>query len=152
MTRKSCHRRHIVPLPPPGLRPKLSAAQVRDLGLCHVINLDAIARGDAEPSMLWDLAGSVLTWSRAAQLAGMGVPEMTRQLEMVERLIDRFRRTNLVRFDGPDYQLAKTGLDVMDELARTVDKATAMVAADWSERQVNRMAAEITRLQQKAPA
>lgn len=114
-----------------------------------MINLDAIARGDAKSSMLWDLAGSVLTWSRAAQLAGVGVPEMTRQLEMVERLIDRFRRTNLVRFDGPDYQLAKTGLDVMDELARTVDKATAMVAADWSEREVNRMAAEITRLQQQ---
>lgn len=149
MTRKRCHRRPIVPQLPPGLRPKLSADQVLDLSLCHVINLDAIARGDAEPSMLWDLAGSVLTWSRAAQLVGAGVPEMTRQLEMIERLIERFRRTNRVLFDGPDYQLAKHGLQVMDELARTVDKAIAIAAADWSEREINRMAAAIEQLQEQ---
>lgn len=141
MSRKRCHRRPIKPLPPPGLRPKLSSSQVLDLGLCHAINLDAIARGDAPGSMLWDLVGSVLTWSRAAQLAGAGVPEMVQQMDMVTRLVERYQRTGRVLFDGPDYQLAKLGLEVMDQLARQVDKATAMAAADWSEIEVNRIAA-----------
>ena len=150
MTRKRCHRRPVVLQLPPGMRPKLSAAQVLDVSLYHAINLDAIAQGTAEPSILWDLARSVLTWSEAAKLAGRGVPEMTRQLEMVERLIERFSRTNRVRFDGPDYQLAKRGLDVMDELASTVDKAVAIAAATWSEREVDRLADEVRRLQERA--
>lgn len=142
MSRKRCNRRRIVPMPPPGLRPKLSQSQVLDLGLVHAINLDAIAKGDADPGMLWDLVGSVMTWSRAAELSGIGVPEMVDQLDLVVRLIERYKRTGLVRFSGPDYQLAKLGLEVMDQLARTVDKAVAIAAADWSEIEVNRMAAE----------
>lgn len=122
-------------------RPRLRPDQILDLGLCHIFNLDAIASGQAGPSMLWDWIGSVLTWVRAAELSGAGVLEMTAQLEVAVRLVERFGRTGLVRFDGPDYQLAKLGLQVMDELARTVDRATAIAAADWSEIEVEKMAA-----------
>ena len=141
MSRKRCNRRRVVPMPPPGLRPKLSPAQVLDLGLVHAINLDAIAKGDAEAGMLWDLVGSVMTWLKAAQLSGIGLAEMLQQTDMAIRLVERYKRTGLVRFDGPDYQLAKFGLEVMDQLARTVDKATAIAAADWSEIEINTMAA-----------
>ena len=125
-------------------RPRLRADQVLDLGLCHIVNFDAIASGQAGPSMLWDWIGSVLTWVRAAELSGTGVLEMTAQLEVAVRLVERFGRTGQVRFDGPDYQLAKLGLQVMDELARTVDRATAIAAADWSEVEVCKMAALAT--------
>ena len=129
-------------VPPRGLRPRLDASQRLDLGLCHISNLDAIARGTATEAMLWDWVAAVLTWSRAAELMQAGVPEMESQLGLTTRLIERYGRTGAVRFDGADYQLAKVGLDVMDQLASLVDRRTAIAAAEWSEARVNRMAAE----------
>lgn len=128
-------------MPPPGLRPKLRADQVLDLGIVHAINLAAIADGQAEPDLLWDLVESVLCWSHAAELSGRGVEEMNEQLALTTRLIERYRRTGKVRFDGPDYQLAKTGRDIMDELAASVDLPTAIAASEWSRREVARMEA-----------
>lgn len=126
---------------PRPFRPKLDALQQRDLAMCHLINLDAIATGAAEPAILWDWVGSVLVWHRAAELMGLGVAEMAPQLEVATRLVERFARTGQVRFDGPDYQLAKIGLQVMDEIARQVDQPTAIAATEWSEVEVNRLAA-----------
>lgn len=54
MTRKHTPRRRITPLPPRGLRPRLTRDQLLDLGLAHVVNLDLIARGEAGEPMLWD--------------------------------------------------------------------------------------------------
>lgn len=150
MSRKHCRRRIVVPLPPRGLRPKLSAGQVRDLALVHVVNLDAIARGEADAGMLWDLAGAVLTWWRVAELCGLGMPEMAVQLRLVEQLIERYKRTGRVGFSGPDYQMAKVGLEVMDQLARVVDKPTAIAAAEWSEAEINRRAAAVAVRQEHA--
>ena len=144
MSRKRCHRRIVVALPPRGLRPKLKPDQLRDLGLAHNENLSAIADGSAEPSMIWDYVGGVLTWWRVSQLLQIGEPEMCLQLEVATRLVERFGRTRRVRFDGPDLQLARTGVIVMDQLAEIVDRPTAVVAADWSEAEVNRMAAAVT--------
>lgn len=138
--RKRCNRRPIVPMAPPGMRPKLVKDQVRDLDLVHVSNLDAIARGGATEAQLWDWVASVLTWCRAAELQGVGIEEMAPQRALADRLIARFEQTGRVLFSGPDYQLAKTGIEVMNELARTVDRANAIRAADWSEIEVNKMA------------
>lgn len=141
MSRKRCHRRPIVPLPPRGLRPKLAADQTLDLSLAHVANLDQIAHGTATEADLWDWAGGILTWSKVAELLQVGVDEMKPQLELASRLVERFGRTGRAVFTGPDYQLAKQGLDVMDELARLVDRSTAIAAADWSEAQIRALAA-----------
>lgn len=136
MTRKHTRRRVIVPLPPRGLRPRLTRDQLLDLGIVHAVNLDAIAKGEADETMLWEWIGGVLTWSKVAELLATGEPEMRAQLELTERLIQRFGRTGRVAFDGPDYQLAKTGLDVMDRLAEIVDRPTAIIAAAWSEKRL----------------
>lgn len=136
VTRKHTRRRIIVPLPPRGLRPRLTRDQLLDLGIVHAVNLDAIAKGEADEAMLWEWIGGVLTWSKVAELLATGEPEMRAQLELTERLIQRFARTGRVAFDGPDYQLAKTGLDVMDRLAEIVDRPTAIIAADWSEKRL----------------
>ena len=143
MTRQPTPRRpRWHPQPPRGLRPRLTREQLLDLGLAHVVNLDLIARGEAGEPMLWDYAGAVLTWSRVAVLLDRGVPEMTEQLGLAKRLVERYGRTGRVLFDGADYQLAKAGLDVMDQLAARVDRPTAIAAANWSEGKVARMAAE----------
>ncbi|MEY8688357.1 MAG: hypothetical protein AB9M53_00575 [Leptothrix sp. (in: b-proteobacteria)] len=140
MSRKRCARRVVVPLPPRGMRPKLANDQVLDLSLCHALNLDAIAMGTADEPTLWDWIGSVLTWSKVAEMLDLGVDEMTEQVQLTKRLIDRYGRTGRIAFTGPDYQLAKQGLDVMDQLATRADRATACIAADWSEARVHAMA------------
>lgn len=125
-----------------GLRPKLVRGQRRDLALCHIQNLDAIAKGEGNEDILWHWVGGVLTWSRVAQHLGVGVDEMAEQLQLSTRVIDRYRATGRIVFTGPDYQLAKTGVDVMDQLADKVDRPTAIAAADWSEAKITEMSAE----------
>lgn len=129
-------------LPPPGLRPKLRRDQLRDLALCHLEALDSIARGDATSATLWDFAGAALTWSKAAELMQIGEAEMTAQLELALSLIERYRRTGRVLFTGREYQDAKDGVAVMDQLAEIVDHPRAVIAAEWSERRLQAIEAQ----------
>jgi hypothetical protein len=131
-----------------GLRPKLTSAQVRDLGLAHTINLDAIATGQADEATLWQTVGGVFTWCYVADQLQTGVDEMRAQLEMATALVERYGRTGRVCFTGVEYQVAKRGVMVMDLLAEMVDKPTAVAAAEWSESKINELAgkhAEATR-------
>jgi len=123
-----------------GLRPKLAADQVKDLSLVHLQNLDAIARGDAGEQILWDWVGGLFTWSRAATLIDLGVPEIEPQLQLAAAVIERYGRTGKIVFTGLEYQLAKDGVVVMDLLASQVDQANASAAADWSEAKVQQLA------------
>lgn len=118
--------------------------------MAHNVNLDAICSGKAEPSMLWDFIGCVLCWWKAAQLLQAGVPEMDAQLEVAARLCERWSRTGRVLFDGPDMQLARDGVVYMDQLAELVDTATAVQAAEWSQREVERMEAMALQLRAQA--
>ncbi len=138
--KKRCHRRPVRPLPPPGLRPKLSRDQILDLALAHITNLDTIARGEADEGLLWQVFGGALTWLRIAERLQLGVEPMREQIALCERLAERFERTGRVVFAGPEYQRAKEHVEVMDELARLVDRHVAVEAADWSEHEVNRIA------------
>lgn len=148
--RKRCHRRVVNPVPP-WLRPRLTEDQVRDLGLAHWENLDALATGQADVDLLWQVVGGVFTWCRVADLLferskdyEPAVDEMRAQLDLATRLIERYGATGRVLLTGPDYQLAKRGATVMDELAKVVDRATAVAAADWSEAKVNDLAQRCT--------
>lgn len=134
-------------LPPRGLRPKLRRSQLVDLALVHLSNLDAIARGAGTEALLWQVAAGALTWSRVAQALGQGEAEMQQQLELVSTLVARYGQTGRVLFRGPEYQVAKLGVDIMDALAKIVDRPTAVAAAEWSEHHVNRMAADCVRLE-----
>lgn len=128
-------------LPPPGLRPRLRSDQLRALALCHIQAMDSIARGDATSATLWQVAEAALAWSRAADLMRIGEVEMTAQLELALSLIERYKRTGRVAFSGPEYQAAKAGVAVMDELAEHTDRATALAACEWADRRVVAMMA-----------
>jgi hypothetical protein len=130
--------------------PRLSERQVQQLSLVHVVNLDTIASGQADVQMMWDFVGGALTWWRAAELANLGVDELQPQRDLALRLVDRYRRTGLVRFEGPDYQLARDGMAVMDALASAIPQATAAAAADWSEVETQRLADELAEPQETA--
>ncbi|MGV8824002.1 hypothetical protein [Methylibium petroleiphilum] len=140
MTRKRCHRRVIVPMPPRGLRPRLANDQVRDLAMVHLVNLDAIAKGTADESTLWQWVGGLFTWSRVATMLQAGEPEMELQLALATAVLERYERTHRIGFSGPEYQQAKDGVIVMDQLAELVDRPTAIAAAEWSEIKVSRLA------------
>ena len=139
---------------PRAFRPGLDAGQRLDLALCHNENFDAIVTGQAEPSMVWDYVGGVLTWWKVSQLLQVGMLEMGPQLELATRLVERFGATGRVVFadddDGHEIKLARIGVAVMDELAAMVDRPTAIAASDWSENELNRIAAESRALRQAA--
>lgn len=143
--KKRCLRRVIAPMPPRGLRPKLGQSQLVDLEIIHMTLLDDLVHGRADEHLLWNWVGSLLTWSRVAELMGAGVPEMTDQLEVATNVIERYARTGSIGLTGPEYQLAKDGVDVMTELAKTVDRPRAIQAALWSENRVQQMVANSRR-------
>lgn len=153
MSRKRCHRRHWVPMPPRALLPKLTRDQVQDLCLAHMTNLDLVANGKADEALLWDMVGAVLLWSKVAEQLQAGVDEMLEQLNLATAVVQRYGRTGRVGFSGTEYQLAKRGVEVMDQLAEMVDKPTAVAAAEWGNLRVQAMADEVAaqrRLQQAA--
>lgn len=117
----------------------LDQAQQRDLDLVHHVNLDAIHRGDADEATLWQVVGGVLTWMYVAMRLQLGAAEMDAQMALVTRLVERYRDTGRIEFTGDDYGLAKTGVEVMRQLARAVDQPTAIAAAHWSELRVEKM-------------
>lgn len=153
MSRKRCHRRHWLPIPRRDLLPKLTRDQVRALCLAHMTNLDQVAKGKADEALLWDMVGGVLLWSKVAEQLQADVDEMVEQLNLATAVVERYGRTGRVGFSGTEYQLAKRGVEVMDQLAEMVDKPTAEAAAEWSLARVQAMADEIAaqrRLQQAA--
>lgn len=140
--RKRCHRRPVTPVPPRGLRPMLTFDQRRDIGIAHLENLDVIHSGHADEATLWQVVGGVLTWLMVSLRLQQGQPEMDAQMALVTRLVEHYRDTGRIEFTGSDYDLAKTGTIVMDLLAEAVDQPTAILAAQWSERRVERMSTE----------
>jgi hypothetical protein len=131
--------RACLPLPPRGLRPKLDRSQLTDLALVHVAHLDALAHGQADSTTLYHAVAAAYTWSRVAELMGVGEAEMAEQLLMLESVLQRFKRTGRAGLSGPEYQTARRGVDVMDELARITDLPTAVAAAAWSEGRMARV-------------
>lgn len=127
---------------PKWLQPKLSDDQVSGLGMAHIANLDAISKGQADGHTMWQWVGGMLTWLRVAELMGTGHPEMLDQIPLAVSVIERYGRTGRVAFTGPEYQLAKSGCDVMDALASIAPQHIAAQAADWSEALTNQWEAE----------
>lgn len=72
----------------------------------------------------------VAGWEEVPVLLQRGADDMALQLDLATRLINRYRDTGRIAFTGPDYQLAKVGVQLMDELARITDPAQSHDAAD----------------------
>ncbi len=136
-------RRRWVPMPPRGMRPKLDRSMLTTIGIAHMQNLDEVSTGRGSEQTLWDMVEAVLTWSNVAMALKLGVEEMKLQFELVNRVINRYGRTGRVGFTGVEYQMAKLGVQVMDELAHAVDKATALEAALLSDQQLVAVRARI---------
>jgi hypothetical protein len=138
------------------LRPKLARSQVNDLGLVHLANVDAIARGDGTPEILWQHMGGALTWQLVAKRLAEKEPERfgealrvtSAALAAARDLVARYRRTGRVVFTGPELLMAREAVPWMDALAEVADQAIASWAADASEAAVNEMADQAEAAQQ----
>lgn len=128
---------------PRAFRPRLDSAQVRDLALVHVINLDTILRGEGDLTLLMHWVEAVFLWSKVAEILDIGVPEMTDQLHLAHCLIHRYDQTGKVEFAPAEAQAARDAVDIMDQLARLTDQRTAAEAADWSEAKLSSIRAEV---------
>lgn len=135
-------RAQLIHLLPRGLRPRMAADQVRDLAITHWSNIDLIARGLADERTLFDVLGSTFTWGHVAAELGCEVDLMTEVTHMATAIVHRYGRTGRVGFTGPEYQLAKLAAQAMDRLAAQVDHATAIVAAEISERRLAQVMVE----------
>jgi len=65
---------------------------------------------------------------------------MAQQLELVTRVVERFKSTRRVGFSGPEYQVAKDGVVVMDTLAEVTDQDSAEQGLLWAMAQVGKLA------------
>lgn len=135
MPRSTSQRPHI-PVAYKRPRARLAPDQVRDLALVHNMTLDALAKGHAGPAVMWELVEGALTWSRVADLIHLDQDEMRGQLELATRVVERYGATGRVALEGLEYDVARHGVMVMDELASRVDVVTAIAAAEWSERRL----------------
>ena len=141
MTRKRTRRQVITPMAPRGLRPKFSRPVLTSIALAHIETLDEIAKGNASEATLWHLAEAAFTWQRVAQVLGLGEQEMLLQLNLATAVVERYRDRGVIAFTGPEYQVAKLGVQVMDTLAEQVDEPTAKAAAAWSNAKLDQLVA-----------
>jgi hypothetical protein len=125
------------------MRPRLAAGQLTDLALAHLTNLDLMVQGTGDESLMWQLAEQSLLWSRVAELTGQLQDDMRQQLQVVASVVRRFRTTGRVGYSGAEYQTAKAGIDVMDQLAELVEKHQAVEAALWAEQVVQNAQAQV---------
>lgn len=141
MTRKRMRRQVVTPMPPRGLRPRFARQVLTHIALAHIETLDEIARGGATEATLWHMVEAAFTWQRVAQVLRVGEPEMLQQLQLATQVVERYRDCGRIAFTGPEYQLAKLGVQVMDALAEQVDEATAKAAAAWSNAKIDQLVA-----------
>jgi hypothetical protein len=139
--RKRCRRRVITPRPPAGLRERLGPEAIRALSMAHNVNHADLVGGRATPQVMWQWAGGCLTWSRAAQLVGIGQEEMDAQLALCDRVIQRFKATGRIELlctdDLDERELSRIGVICTDQLAELIDVDRAIEAVEWSMRQIH---------------
>lgn len=115
------------------LRPRMQRSQVVTLQIVHEHLLGDLLHDQADTETLWDWMAAVLTWSRVAELQGIGEPEMAAVLELGTRLVERYGATGAVKLQPHEHDIARWACAVMHELAAVAEDAHAVAATHWSE-------------------
>lgn len=144
MSRKRCHRRRVEPVPPPGLRGRFTRADLVDLAIHMHSMVETVRTGQAHSRDLWPMLRRALMWSCVAELTGIGVAEMAQQLDMTRNVVERYERTGRVGYSGDDYRIACDGVEVVTQMAESVDLVVARRASDWADAQI-RVIAQLSR-------
>lgn len=104
---------------------RLSDSQVQDLALCHLVNLDAISKGQGTEATLYQWIGGVLTWHHVSRLVHLHEADMDEQLALARAMIRRHHVDGRIGFTGPEYQLANRSEKLLAQMALPVEGVAA---------------------------
>ena len=121
-------------------RPKLTEAQKLNAGLVHHDLVHRLVTGTATKADLWDWIETGFTYSRMMELLAEDglqfTEEATQAMERLrlsyEPICERMRRTGRVGLSGPELNVAREAVAVMDELLELDRHGIADQAARWS--------------------
>lgn len=133
--------------PPKWFRPRLTSEQQTT---CKVIHWDLITRITGPAATKDDMLewiANALTYSQMMALLIEDGREFTteacelvaEQLEIVPKLVDRYRATGRVGFTGTELQVARAAAYVMDDVIELDRHGIADQAARWSVEQMRRI-------------
>lgn len=125
-------------------RPKLTPEQASTCELAHWDLITRFTSGTATVSDMWDWIETGLTYSEMMRLIDQDDQTFTaearaaidEQLETYTSVIERYRTTGLVRFNGPQILIARAAAEVMDEVIKRDRFGFAVRAAEWSTAQM----------------
>lgn len=147
---KTAHRiqaRHKRDTMPKWFVPKLDADQVMDCKVLHWDLLGRITTGPATRQDLLDWVATGFTYSELMRLLEAdGTPfteeakaAIAEQLETYTAVLERFRTTGRVGFNGEQLLAARAAAEVMDQLIEMDRFGFAVRAAEWSNAQMARL-------------
>ncbi len=139
-------KRHPATLPKFWL-PKLDEGTQREAQIIHWDLVTRFTDGTATSQDLWDWMETGFTYTQMMRLLiedGVDfTPEaqesLAAQLGTYEQIIARYRRTQRVAFNGPEYLIAKAAANVMDALIELDRHGIAERAVRWSMAQMANM-------------
>ncbi|MDE2371452.1 MAG: hypothetical protein KGN16_20960 [Burkholderiales bacterium] len=117
----------------------LGSRCLRELGLAHIILADALVGGTADRQALWEWMAALLTWSRAAQVSGIGEAEIEELSSLAVLLTQRCEATGRVSLSNDEKDAVRRGSVVMDQLAAALDRKTARAVARWASETIPRL-------------
>jgi len=141
--RRAAHaKREIMPK---WFRPKLTPAQESSCKLAHWDLIGRITSGRATEHDLWDMVHTGLTYSELMRLLEQDGTEFTDEakaaisehLESLPGVIDRYRRTGRVGFNGEQLLAARAAAELMEQLIEMDRFGFAVRATEWAKAKVD---------------
>ena len=121
-------------------QPKLDSNQVLDAKLIHWDLIDRFTTGTANVGDLWDWIETGYTYSQIMRLLVEDGTEFTHeamqalaeQIDSYPFVIERYRNTGRVGFNGAQLNIARAAAHIMDGLIDMDRHGIAVKAAQWS--------------------
>lgn len=125
-------------------QPKIDEQQQFDCKMTHWNLFDCILIGTATSSVLWDWVETGFTYGQFMRLLAADGVEFTDeaaqaiadQINIYDAVIDRYRKTGRVGFNGEQINIARAAAQVMDGLIELDRHGIAIKAARWSMEQM----------------
>lgn len=148
--RKSSHAKRS--LIPKFFLPKLSEAQVTSCKVAHWDLLGRITSGRATEHDIWDMVHTGLTYIELMRLLESDGTEFTEEakaaiaehLETFPGVIERYRRTGRVGFDGPQLLAARAAAELMEQLIEMDRFGFAVRATAWAKAKRDALRGDMT--------
>ena len=145
-------RRHVTKMPKFWI-PKVDASQALDAKVIHWDLITRFTDGSATVVDLWDWLETGMTYSQTLRILAQDGLEFTddaqlsiaEQLGIYEAVIDRWKTTGRVAFNGQQLAIARAAAQVFDALIELDRNGAAVRAAVWSTEQLAKIKRSLQR-------